>query len=286
MVARIDPVSRFERIVEVVRNLVSTTNWDMTVDGFYLSTMLNSVALVEVTLPPPFFTEYTCERRCVLGIAMESLSTFLKCVPKDASLTISYDDTRDPDTLQMEFNHKGASSTFIMKLMNIQEDMMQIPDSPPEFQIRMPSAKFSEMCSVMSNFNDTLSMTTCVIPGFIQEDDADQAIPGQLQLYVDGQMGSNSTTLVESPDNNIVIVLSSTDIAFRADVSLNYLSKFAKGSTLSPTVTVNIDENAPIILAYELNPAGLFRGAIAPRTITGEPEEPPKKKRAKNDDDE
>ena len=69
-------------------------------------------------------------RALSLGVDMESMNKVLKCAAKDDIIEISASGT-NPDKLKFTFEDTGQErvSEYEMKLMNIEEEHLQIPDT-------------------------------------------------------------------------------------------------------------------------------------------------------------
>ena len=88
------------------------------------------VCLVAVTLKSEGFDNYTCERDVSLGVDMDSMARVLKCAAKDDIITLSAQGA-NPDTVKFTFEtaDQDRVSEYEMKLMNLEDDRMDIPDT-------------------------------------------------------------------------------------------------------------------------------------------------------------
>ena len=88
------------------------------------------VCLVSVSLEAEGFDRYRCDRSVSLGVDMESMSKVLRCAAKDDVIEISARGDQ-PDKLKFTFEAADQEriSEYEMKLMNIEEEHLQIPDT-------------------------------------------------------------------------------------------------------------------------------------------------------------
>ena len=112
------------------------------------------VCLVAVTLDEDGFDVYKCDRPVSLGVDMESMSKVLRCATKDDIITISAAGV-SPDTAKFTFESKDQDrvSEYEMKLMNLEEDQLAIPDTEYGTTVTV-SVGFSK--SIMSHISSLL----------------------------------------------------------------------------------------------------------------------------------
>ena len=114
-------------IVELSR----TGTWDCGEKGIQLQSMDSAhVCLVSVLLEADGFDRYRCDRDISLGVDMESMNKVLKCAAKEDIIEISARGDK-PDNLKFTFEAADQEriSEYEMKLMNIEEEHLQIPDT-------------------------------------------------------------------------------------------------------------------------------------------------------------
>ena len=119
--------------------------WDCGEKGIQLQAMDSAhVCLVSVLLEADGFDRYRCDRDISLGVDMESMAKVLKCAAKDDIIEISAKgDT--PDNLKFTFEAPDQEriSEYEMKLMNIEQEHLQIPDTDYSVTIKVPAAASS-----------------------------------------------------------------------------------------------------------------------------------------------
>ena len=105
--------------------------WDCNDKGITLQAMDSAhVCLVSVQLSADGFDKYTCERNVSLGVDMDSMSRVLRCAANNDIISIAAEGT-SPDTLKFTFEaiEQERVSEYQMKLMNIEEEHLDIPDT-------------------------------------------------------------------------------------------------------------------------------------------------------------
>lgn len=134
--ARLAESSTLKRVLDSVKELVSDANFDCNDGGLSLQAMDNShVALVSLQMKEDMFEPYRCDRNIALGINLTSLSKVLKCANNDDVVTIKATDEPDVLNLQFESQKTERFSEYDLKLMDIDQEHLGIPDTGMIFLI-------------------------------------------------------------------------------------------------------------------------------------------------------
>jgi proliferating cell nuclear antigen len=87
--ARLKEGHILKKIVEAVKDLVKSVNFDANSSGLSMQAMDSShVALVSFQLDESGFATYRCDRNITLGLSIENLSKILKCAANDDIITL------------------------------------------------------------------------------------------------------------------------------------------------------------------------------------------------------
>ena len=135
------------QVVDAIKDLVQDCNFDCNDAGIGLQAMDNShVALVSMLLKAEVFQPYRCDRNVALGINLGSLTKVLRAAQGDDILTLKAEDA--PDVVNMVFESAEADrlSEYDIKLMDIDQEHLGIPDTEYAARIKMPSAEFARIC--------------------------------------------------------------------------------------------------------------------------------------------
>lgn len=128
--ARLGEASTLKRVLDSVKELVSDANFDCNDGGLSLQAMDNShVALVSLQMKEDMFEPYRCDRNIALGINLISLSKVLRCANNDDVVTIKANDEPDVLNLQFESPKTERFSEYDLKLMDIDQEHLGIPDT-------------------------------------------------------------------------------------------------------------------------------------------------------------
>lgn len=250
--ARLPQAAVLKKLLESIRELVVDANFDCSDQGLALQAMDNShVALVSLLLAADGFDPYRCDRNLALGINLNSLSKVLKCAGNDDELTIKADDSGDTLSLAFEAPSTDRISEYELKLMDIDQEHLGIPDTTYDAVVRMPSAEFQRICRDMGNMGDSVQI---------------EATKEGVKFSANGDIGSGSVTLkqnttVDKEEEAVTIELqSSVTLTF----SLKYLSMFTKATPLSTQVELSMSPDVPLLVEYKME-AGHVKFYLAPK---------------------
>ena len=135
-------------MVDAIKDLVQDCNFDCNDSGIALQAMDNShVALVSMMLKAEGFSPYRCDRNIALGVNLVSLTKVLRAAQNEDILTLKADDA--PDSLNLVFESAQADriSEYDLKLMDIDQEHLGIPETEYAATIAMPSAEFRRICT-------------------------------------------------------------------------------------------------------------------------------------------
>ncbi|MES1914915.1 MAG: hypothetical protein MHM6MM_006937, partial [Cercozoa sp. M6MM] len=147
----------FKKVIEAIKDLITDANFDCGSGGISLQGMdAAHIALVELQLRSTGFEPYRCDQPLALGLKLEWLSKVLKLADNKDSLTLSADDEPDTVSLRMESETKDNVKQFEVKLMDINDDRLQIPSTEYECVVKMPAGEFMKICKDLSQLGDTM----------------------------------------------------------------------------------------------------------------------------------
>ncbi|KAG6045617.1 hypothetical protein E4U39_002133 [Claviceps sp. Clav50 group G5] len=241
------------RVVDAIKDLVQDCNFDCNDSGIALQAMDNShVALVSMMLKAEGFSPYRCDRNIALGVNLTSLTKVLRAAQSDDNLTLKADDAPDVLNLLFESVDRDRISEYDLKLMDIDQEHLGIPETEYAATISMPSAEFRRICTDLAAMSESVSI---------------EASKDGIKFSCNGDIGNGSVTLrgvqdIEKPQNNIDIELTEpVSLVF----SLKYLVNFCKASTLADHVKLCLSSEVPLLVEYILSGSSYLRFYLAPK---------------------
>ena len=143
-------------MVDAIKDLVQDCNFDCNDSGIALQAMDNShVALVSMMLKAESFSPYRCDRNIALGINLTSLTKVLRAAQTEDILTLKAEDAPDVVNLTFEDAKTDRMSEYDIKLMDIDQEHLGIPDTEYAATIELPSSEFQRICRDLSQLSES-----------------------------------------------------------------------------------------------------------------------------------
>jgi len=244
----------FSTLFQHMKLFTETTNVMLEEDRLFIQAMDSArVSILELSLPAGWFDKYENTRggAIVLGINTTILFKVLSTRDKSQSISLNYED--DGDKLFVDFkseNNKTVFDKFFeIPLMDIDEELMSIPQMEHQAEFSLPSATFASLVSQMKLFGETLQM----------ECTEDKIEMSALSLDV-GKMKVNIP--IDDLTSFAIVEDGSLDLSF----SLSHLSSICAYSKLAKEVEIGITDNYPLRMIYLLDNQGAkFVFYLAPK---------------------
>ncbi|ODQ63950.1 proliferating cell nuclear antigen [Nadsonia fulvescens var. elongata DSM 6958] len=250
--AKLEQAALLKRIVDSIRDIVQDCNFECSESGLSLQAMDNShIALVSLLLGKDGFTDYRCDRSISLGVNVGALTKILKCGGNDDVLTLRAEDKPSVLSVMFEDSIQDRISEYNLKLMDVDQEHMGIPDTEYSASVTMPTAEFQRIARDLHTLSDSVEI--------------DVNKEG-ITFSCDGDIGAGSIVLkpssnIDRPEQSInVEIVEPVTLSF----NLKYLNHFCKASGLSNQVTLRLSGEAPLLVEYKL-PNGFIRFFLAPK---------------------
>lgn len=230
-------------LLEVLKDIINDVNVYFDSSGLKIVAFdVARVTLVHVKLDAENFEEYTCSKNVVLGINVSNTFKLLKSISNNDILSITNSD--ENLIITVSNSTKKSTSKFSIKLLDLNEDFLEIPDSP-ECEMKetmIPSIDFQKIIRDMSNIGSELLV---------------KRVGNTVEFSCEGDFAEKQTIIEQTEDVG--------QEGVSGTFSLKYLSMFTKATILCPIVQLiqNTDET-PIILKYTIANLGELKFYLAP----------------------
>ena len=145
-----------DKVVDAIKHLVQDCNFDCNDSGIALQAMDTShVALVSLMLKAVCFSPFRCDRNLAIGINLSSLKKVLRCAQNEDILTLKAEDAPDVVNLVFESSESDRLSEYDIKLMEIDQEHLGIPDTEYAATISMPSAEFQRISRDLKELSES-----------------------------------------------------------------------------------------------------------------------------------
>lgn len=238
--------SALKSAFEVLKDILNDVNVYFTPKGVQILTLDTArVALVDMFLDADNFEEYFCEADMVAGINVTNMFKLLKFISNNDTLTIEIK-TREFLDIRIENVTKKSDTRFQLKLLDINEDRIEVPDIVMAVVTTMPSIDFQRICRDMNSLATDLEITRNE-RHFIIQCQGDFA---------------NQETVIECSDDG-----SSFDGEFKGKYSLKYLNLFTKATGMCASVQImQEEENRFLVLKYNVANLGELKFYLATKS--------------------
>jgi len=239
--ARLVQGNLLKRIIDSVKDLLNEATWNCNAAGIELQAMDTShVALVSVSLHGDGFGTYTCDRPFSMGMNISSMSKIFKCAASDDVVTVRAQQECDFVTFVFESPQHRKVAQYEMRLMNLDQEQLEIPETSYLATIHLSSQEFQRIIRDLSQFGESV-VISCV--------------KNEVTFSTLGDMGTGSIKLGLENNNE------SVQLSF----ACQYLNHFSKASCLAPTVAIHMSPDIPIMLEYKIGELGHIRYYLAPK---------------------
>lgn len=250
--ARITEGKIFKQIIESIKDLIQDANMDCSEDEIAIQSMDSShVSLVAVSLAAAGFDQYRCDRPVTLGFNSANLSKILKCANNEDMISLKSDD--EGDTLALVFEHPNQNriADFELKLMDIDNDQLGIPDTPYKCTVQMPSGEFQRIIRDLQVLGETCSIS-CSKEG--------------VSFSVQGDLGTGKVlTRVNDSEKDSEKVAIDMEEPVELNFALRYLNFFTKATSLSDKVIIAMSPDVPVVVEYPIDEVGYVKFYLAPK---------------------
>ena len=239
--------SAFKSTFEVLKDILNDVNIYFRPQGMYIVTLDTArTSLIDMFLAADNFEEYSCEHEEIIaGINISNTFKLLKTITNNDVLTIEINSKECMD-IEITSEAKKTSTKFQLKLLDINESRIEVPDVTMTSVTTLPSADFQRLCRDMSNIGTDIQITR---------------VGKELRLKCEGDF-ANQETSIECPEESQEIT---------GLYSLRYLNIFTKATSMCSTVQImQEDGNRFLILKYNVANLGELKFYLATKVSEDE----------------
>ncbi|KAM7352786.1 proliferating cell nuclear antigen 2 [Cochliomyia hominivorax] len=251
--ARLINATILKKILDAIKDLLNEGTFDCSDSGIQLQAMDNShVSLVSLTLRSDGFDKFRCDRNISMGMNLGSMAKILKCANNDDTVTIKAQDNADTVTFMFESPNHEKVSDYEMKLMNLDQEHLGIPETDYSCVVRMPSMEFARICRDLAQFSESM-LICCTKEG--------------VKFSASGDVGSANVKLAQtsSVDKEEEAVIIEMQEPVTLTFACRYLNAFTKATPLSGQVQLSMSADVPLVVEYRIQELGYIRYYLAPK---------------------
>uniref|UniRef100_A0A8C8B1L9 DNA sliding clamp PCNA n=1 Tax=Otus sunia TaxID=257818 RepID=A0A8C8B1L9_9STRI len=180
------------------------------------------------------------------------MSKILKCAGNEDIITLRAEDNADTLALVFEAPNQEKVSDYEMKLMDLDVEQLGIPEQEYSCVVKMPSAEFARICRDLSHIGDAV-VISCAKDG--------------VKFSANGELGNGNIKLSQTSnvDKEEEAVTIEMNEPVQLTFALRYLNFFTKATPLSPTVTLSMSADVPLVVEYKIADMGHLKYYLAPK---------------------
>ena len=235
--------SAIKSTFEVLKDILNDVNIYFKPSGVYITTLDTArTSLVDMYLSSDNFEEYECENEIVAGINVSNTFKLLKSITNNDVLMISID-CREFMNIEIHSETKKTSTKFALKLLDINENQIEVPEMNMTTVTPMPSVDFQRICRDMYNIGGDIEI----------------ARDGKvLRLKCEGDFANQETEIQCTEESPRIC----------GTYSLRYMNIFTKATSMCSTVQImQEDNNRFLILKYNVANLGDLKFYLATKEL-------------------
>ena len=254
-------IAPFRILMTALKDILLDTNIVFTKEGIRIINMDKThTILVHLTLKADNFEFYECKYdKIIVGVNMFHLFKLITSIDNDDTLTIyiENDDYHDGivTELGLKFENGDIKQSKIQKLRLIEpdQDELEIPDVKFSSIINMPSADFQKIVRDLANISEKLEI---------------KSVGDELIFKCSGQYAKAEIRRTETQGSMQFVKKLTCDSIIQGEFSLKNLVYFIKCTNLCNQIEIFLENNRPLIVKYNVASLGEIRLCLAPFPVS------------------
>ncbi|ELK34489.1 Proliferating cell nuclear antigen [Myotis davidii] len=245
--------SILKKVLEELKDLINKACWNISSSGLNLQSMDSSqVSLVQLNLQSEGFHMYCCDCNLAMGVNLTSMSKVLKYAGNEDIITLRAEDNANTLALVFEAPTQEKVSDYEMKLMDLDVEQLGIPEQEYSCVVKMSSGEFAHICRDLSHIGDAV-VISCGKDG--------------IKFSASGELGNGNIKLSQTSnvDKEEEAVAIEMNEVVQLTFVLRYLNFFTKTTSLSPTVTLSMSADVPLVVEYKIADMGHLKYYLNPK---------------------
>jgi proliferating cell nuclear antigen len=263
--------SSFRTLIEALKEILKDVNIKFTIQesdqsnsgGMSIVAMnISTSVLIKLKIPASSFDTYYCKpkngKQLLVGVNMNSFYKLIKTMSNEDNLTL-YIDENDINNLciKLENGEKNLITTYKLKLLELSDTIIPIPDATFPFMISIPSDRFHKI------IRDTSSIAEYIDIKFIDTQDN----PNTLMFSCRGEFASQVTTFTDKTSGFFISKteeVDKNDTIVQGLYDLKNLTLFSKCGNLCNNIELYMMNKYPLFIKYQVGNLGNVYLVLSP----------------------
>ena len=254
-------IAPFRTLMIALKDILLETNISFQPDGIRIINMDKShTILVHLYLAASNFEFYECKKdKIIIGVNMFHLFKLINSIDNDDTLTIYienndyYDGIVSHIALKFENGDIKQCKTQKLKLIEPEQDELEVPDVKFSSIINLPSADFQKIIRDLSCISEKLEI---------------KSVGSELIFKCQGQFASAEIHRAEADESMKFILKQDSTKVIQGEFSLKNLGYFIKCTNLCPQIEVYLENDLPLVVKYNVASLGEIKLCLVPLPST------------------
>lgn len=254
-------IAPFRTLMTALKDILLETNISFQPDGIRIINMDKShTILVHLYLSASNFEFYECKKeKIIIGVNMFHLFKLINSIDNDDTLTIYienndyYDGIVSHLALKFENGDIKQCKTQKLKLIEPEQDELEVPDVKFSSIINLPSQDFQKIIRDLSCISDKLEI---------------KSVGNELIFKCQGQFASAEIHRAEVDESMKFILKQDSSKVIQGEFSLKNLGYFIKCTNLCPQIEVYLENDLPLVVKYDVASLGSIMLGLVPLPST------------------
>jgi proliferating cell nuclear antigen len=240
-----------------LKDILLETNIYFQPDGMRIINMDKShTILVHLYLPAVKFEFYECKKeKIIIGVNMFHLFKLINTIDNDDTLTMYIENSDYSEgivshlALRFDNGNIKQCKTQKLKLIEPEQDELDVPDVTFSSIINLPSADFQKIIRDLSAISEKVEI---------------KSVGNELIFKCQGQFASAEIHRAEADESMKFISKQDSSKVIQGEFSLKNLSYFIKCTNLCTQIEILLENDLPLVVNYNVASLGQITLAVVP----------------------
>lgn len=223
--------SSFKATFEVLKDILNDINIYFDKNGMKVTTLDTArTSLIDLNLSAENFEQYECNIPVIAGVNITNFHKLLKTISNNDILCCEITDNEYLN-IYISNSSKSSKTKFQLKLLDVDEDRIELPEIEMNIITILPSIDFQRICRDMNHISTELVVTRK---------------QNKIYFECEGDFANQKTEIEVSETSDMVHEISGT-------YSLKYLNVFTKATGMCSNIQIMQEpENKFMVLKYNV----------------------------------
>lgn len=250
-------IGAFRTLITALKDILLETNITFSKDGIRIINMDKShTILAHLHLRADDFEQYECKYdKIVIGVNMFQLFKLINSIDSDDTLTIYIKEDHYHDGvveflgLKFENGVIQQCKTQYLRLIDPEEDELELPDVTFSSVINMPSSDFQKHIRDMSSLSDRIEI---------------RSVGNELIFSLSGPYATVQIRRSEMEGHLEYLTKQENNSIVQGVFPLKYLTYFIKCTNLCNSIELMLENDLPLVVKYNVASLGEIKLCLSP----------------------